>query len=1068
MTPLLLPARVPVLLRASLLCLVPLAGCGVHGITPVGAPTTTPATPSSRPTPSLPTLAPARAGAAETVHLTLSAISESPVAGVDDGEAGAAIYFSLLGDLYRVDASGGEATVLTTGPAYDTDPAVSPDRRLLAFRSDRDGLPGLYLLALSHGLPDGDPRPLAIEDGYVHVRPLFSADGQDLVYARHRRTPAAPETWELTRKPIAGGAAQVLARASGEITGIAFTTTGKLFYSVALRGAQVKTQFFRFPEKEPRLVVPGFLGALSRHPAGGLLARLSQRPGGRQTMVLLSPEGEQPKVLRELSPTRSLPGIGWLDRRGVFVVNDDGALRLLRPDGSLAGETRFRAQATLAIAARSTEAMSLGGTPGQPLYPDPLGERPGAEAALDLRERPHDRLLLGQDGELIYVAGGRLWRREGGSKIDASGPGGPTGRPFTALTPSGELAFDPALSPDRRTLVYCRGARAGAELVRASMPPAEFAPQVLLTSPFLAAPAVTTDGKAVLVTVTDASGATQLHRVALTGGPAVPLPIHGGRDLQASAVPGGICYFGAGDRPGVLYRIAEGRIAEGASAGKPLTSLSSPLRFGACSPDGQAIAYVRDGVAWLAPLRPDRPVVDGDGRRLTAVSAAAAAALVFTGDDKLTVPVQSGTLVVGVAAALAGKAAAETPVLRQEDIEVAVPRPKVLAGRVSKLVVRNVTLIEPGAERSQPATTLLIEDGRVSWVGPDANAPATDKSTRIIDGSRRFALPGLIEMQGRLHPFDPRAYLAYGVTTIRDVRAGHHALDYQAAGEAAYYPMPRVAPAPEVPLLKTEAEVETFVQGLAAAGYRMARVDPALPRHLRRAAVAAATPLGIRVAARARSVEDLVTAAIDGVSLIELQFAIEAGPAADVLALLARTEVAVVTLLHPLGLSTHQFRRGYPSQNPVLFELAVPTLALAAHKASQPGPPPDIEALSPETDAQVMPAMSLCKRLLGAGVHMVAGTDAGSPGAFPGVSLPWELVALSRSGLSSWQVLRMATVDAANALRTAEVGQVIAGARGDVVLYAGDPVADMRNLERPVLIIRGGQVYTPEKLMLGK
>jgi hypothetical protein len=36
------------------------------------------------------------------------------------------------------------------------------------------------------------------------------------------------------------------------------------------------------------------------------------------------------------------------------------------------------------------------------------------------------------------------------------------------------------------------------------------------------------------------------------------------------------------------------------------------------------------------------------------------------------------------------------------------------------------------------------------------------------------------------------------------------------------------------------------------------------------------------------------------------------------------------------------------------------------------------------------------------------------------------------------------------------------------VLYAADPVADLHNLERVVVVIRGGQVYRPEALMLGK
>lgn len=75
-----------------------------------------------------------------------------------------------------------------------------------------------------------------------------------------------------------------------------------------------------------------------------------------------------------------------------------------------------------------------------------------------------------------------------------------------------------------------------------------------------------------------------------------------------------------------------------------------------------------------------------------------------------------------------------------------------------------------------------------------------------------------------------------------------------------------------------------------------------------------------------------------------------------------------------------------------------------------------------------------------AGVPIVAGTDAGSPG-MPHPSLASELAALQASGLPPVDVLKAATSRAGDALG-ADVGRIRPGAPADLILVDGDPLTD--------------------------
>ncbi len=104
---------------------------------------------------------------------------------LDVSPDGRTIMFELLGDVYTMPISGGEATPLLTGMAFDSQPVYSPNGEEIAFLSDRDGGENLWVADA-----DGsNPRRLSAGGDNVMASPEWSADG-DYVFV-------SKSTWSL-------------------------------------------------------------------------------------------------------------------------------------------------------------------------------------------------------------------------------------------------------------------------------------------------------------------------------------------------------------------------------------------------------------------------------------------------------------------------------------------------------------------------------------------------------------------------------------------------------------------------------------------------------------------------------------------------------------------------------------------------------------------------------------------------------------------------------------------------------------------------------------------------------
>lgn len=116
-----------------------------------------------------------------------------------------------------------------------------------------------------------------------------------------------------------------------------------------------------------------------------------------------------------------------------------------------------------------------------------------------------------------------------------------------------------------------------------------------------------------------------------------------------------------------------------------------------------------------------------------------------------------------------------------------------------------------------------------------------------------------------------------------------------------------------------------------------------------------------------------------------------------------------------------------------------------------------VEEISLRKDAEIAEAQrQTFARALKAGVKMAYGTDTG---VYPHGENAKQFAIMVRYGATPLQAIQTATLNAAQALGwEKDVGQIKAGAWGDLIAVAGDPLKDVTVLEKPVAVIKGGVV----------
>jgi len=290
---------------------------------------------------------------------------------VDLSPDGKAIVFDLLGDIYTMPASGGEAKALMTDIAWQMQPRFSPDGKYIAFTSDEDGGDNLWIMKA-----DGTgAKAVTTETFRLLNSPAWSPDGNYLIGRKHytgSRSLGAGEVWMYHKS---GGNGVMLTKRPNEQKDLgepAFShdgkyvyfsqdaTPGKTFhYSKDSEKGIYKIKRLELETGEIKVIISGKGGAIrpTLSPDGKYLAYISRDDFQSNLYLYNLKSGAETKVYdgleRDMQETWAIHGVyptmAWTPDSDGLVFWSGGKINKLSLDSNKAKVIDFHVKTTKKI-----------------------------------------------------------------------------------------------------------------------------------------------------------------------------------------------------------------------------------------------------------------------------------------------------------------------------------------------------------------------------------------------------------------------------------------------------------------------------------------------------------------------------------------------------------------------------------------------------------------------------------------------------------------------------------------------------------------------------------------------
>ena len=961
----------------------------------------------------------------ETTEATQPALSAAA-----DGRS---FVFNLVGHLFRLPANGGAATQLTFGPHYDSEPSFSPEGTRLAFVSNRDGSDGnIFVLEIASG------KIFQVTRDYQTGAPAWSPDGKTIAYVSYLRR----EEYPFGRTPGFGGGGAVMGTlstipaAGGEPRRFgAARTYGAIFYLPDGRLAWLTAP----PPQAPRpggqpTPAPSGETTIDAINADGTVSRFASLPGAvgsialnakRDGFYFVSGGNLRHYTFGETDSkvVGAFAGAGvrmTATGQAIYAASDAKLWRVNLPGGAREQLT-WNARVKMETAVRAIKKWTPSSSPTVAI-----------SAVLTPRISPDGR-------RLVFMAAGILWEQP------------ISGGQAKKLIEEDAYQLEPAFSPDGKQLAFVSDKHGKREVrvfdfatrqtrTLASVPGASWA----------LFPSWSSDGKSIVFQRTDGiSDPYRFLRVdSQSGGAPVELAQTRGSwtGRPHFSADGNALYYTA--RAGVMANVFRLALQAGAKP-EAVTDLTRHAHDGLVSPDGKWLAFRRNSEIWLAPLSAGI-LKDQDFRRF---SAEGGRSFAFTADSSSIVYSE-------------GARVWRQPVQGAKATELAV-RLTLPRATPPALLISRVRVLDLKAGKFSDETSMLIEQGRIRWIGAESGRSIPANMTRI-DGGGRFAIPGLTDSHTHAawtnQQISEDTLIAYGITSVRDTGSRLDIVNaLRDRGEATGLPVPRYFASGDIfeglmPLwgdafleIHTKDEARDYVRRMKSLGATFIKVYASLPWYLKSEVAAEANRLGMPTVGHGLSVEETVRSINFGITSLEHN---AANTNDDMVKLLAGSGTILDPTITIFGQGTTSMLAD-PEMLDAKFRAFIPEDAI---KAARPGRPVTDAQRAAWIEATLVPI----RKKHEAGIKLLDGTDALMTSVFHGPSAHWSLHFFGWAGIPAIDVLRMGTIAGAESVgAAADLGSLEPGKLGDVLLLDADPLQAVRNTLKIWRVVKGGHVFDP-------
>lgn len=1013
-----------------------------------------------------------RFACAETVSHVGFHTDEGTWMSLDVSPDGRTILMELLGDIYSLPMAGGRAKPLIAGKSFDSQPRYSPDGTQIAFISDRSGEDNIWLSDAAGRVTTQVSHEISAE----MFSPAWSADGQSLLVSKisHRRS--MTKGAELWRYPLDDSpSSRIDVPSSGKLSLLVSSVPTGPFGPIATPDG--KSIFFASPTPRQAWSLKGPVAQVLRHdidtgitervtfrregafkptisPDGRWLAFGARRSGKTGLRIRDMGSGEErwlaipiQRDALEARATRDiLPNFAFTPDSSHLLISYGGKIHRIEVQ---TGDTRivpFFAEVALDVTPRLD-------------FPASLDEGPVRARVVQTPELSPDgsQIAFSAFGELYVMstAGGTLRR---------------------VTKPNNGGGFHPAWSPNGNWLAFVSwNARDGGHIWKVASNGNQDPERLTSRPAFYRNPVWTPDaGQILAITaprdvrlINDAVQMSAAEQIIL-------LPSNGGRERRVAPAEGAVRpHFGKEADRFYSYSMSGGLVSrrlDGSDKKLHLRVVGEGKAWGPArtrdvliSPDGsQALALVSSQLfaVQMDDIPDDQPQANVYSGR------SGIDRLTMLGADHFSWTQSGNTITWSAGATIYAKHRGHA---HTREYEAIVERPR----RVPQgwLVLRSAAVITMRGEEVIDDADVVIERNRVAAVGPRGTVHIPPGAT-IVNVEGKTIMPGIVDIHAHweikrsvldVEDFSAYANLAYGVTTIRDPQS-------VTADIFAYSDLVAIGEMVGPRIFSTGVGVfpENDFQSYEEVRNSLSRYSEKYKTHLlksylvgnrqvRQWVVQACRELGLMATTEGGADTKMdLTHAIDGFSGIE--HSLPTTPLfADVIELYAQTGITYTpTLLVAFGgpfARNEFFVRENVLQDAKLRRFIPETILYRQSGGS---------VLWSRPEEQVFQQMAGdAARLLEAG----GSVGLGGHGELQGLQVHWEMWSLASGGMRAHDVLRVATLESAEAIGLGdEIGSIEVGKAADLIVLDENPLNDIRNTDSASYVMTNGILYDAKTL----